>query len=318
MGNGEGHLSRLIVDSVLADTVPILKVVVGGGGRMSVHPTLSFDTEIQRAVYEYVERHGAVTPDELARSIRIDSDPAHSKPARSRSYTEPICPPMDDLESCLEALQTQGYLTESDGKYRVALSTTTTTLDLEDGSVTIRAAREEDRRGVIETMREVAREGTYIVAENVATQLEGDSALVRANEDRSRVVFVAVFEPETDTDDEADEDRTAPLTTDDDASVVGWLHLDANELPSLSHTAELTVGVSPELRRHGVGSQLLEYGLEWADSAGYRKVYQNIPATNEGALEFLESNGWQREGEHKEQYRIDDAFVDEIMLAAWP
>ncbi|ELY44260.1 N-acetyltransferase GCN5 [Natronorubrum sulfidifaciens JCM 14089] len=290
-------------------------MVVGGGGRMSVHPTLSFDTEVQRAVYEYVERHGAVTADELARSIRLESEPAHSKPARSRSYTEPICPPMDSLESCLEALQTQGYLTESGGKYRVALSTTPITVELEDGTVTIRAAREEDRRGVIETMREVAAEGTYIVAENVATQLEGDSALVRANEDRSRVVFVAVFEPETDTDDETDDET--PFAT-DDASVVGWLHLDANELPSLSHTAELTVGIAPDLRQHGIGSRLLEYGLEWADSAGYRKVYQNVPATNEGAIEFLEANGWQREGEHKAQYRIDDAFVDEIMLATWP
>ncbi|SIR72760.1 GNAT family N-acetyltransferase [Natronorubrum thiooxidans] len=281
---------------------------------MSVHPTLSFDTELQRAVYEYVERNGAVEPDELARSIQLESEPAHSKPARSGSYTESICPSMDDLESCLEALQTQGYLAESDGKFRVALSTTPITVDLEDGTVTIRAAQEEDRRGVIDTMRAVAREGTYIVAENVATQLEGESALVRANEDRSRVFFVAVFEPSAAAD---DEDGTAD-DADGDARVVGWLHIDANELPSLSHTAELTVGVAADMRHDGIGSQLLEYGLEWAKNAGYRKVYQNVPATNEGAIEFLEANGWQREGEHEDQYRIDDAFVDEIMLATWP
>ena len=287
---------------------------VGGGARMSVHPTLSFDTEIQRAVYEYIEQHGAVEPDELARSIRLESEPSHSKPARSGSYTESICPSMDDLESCLEALETQGYLTEADGKYRVALSTTPKTVELEDGTVTIRAAREEDRHGVIDTMHEVAAEGTYIVAENVATQLERDSALVRLNEERSRVCFVASLEPEGD-DEDAEASDSEPAS---ESRVAGWLHVDAHELPSLSHTAELTVGVSPDHRRQGIGSSLLEYGLEWADNAGYRKLDQYLPATNEAAIAFLEENGWQREGVHEKQYRIGDEYVDEVMLATWP
>lgn len=290
---------------------------------MSVHPTFSFDDEIQRTVYEYVERNGAVDLDELARSIRIDADATHSKPARSGTYTETVCPPTADLESCLESLKDQGYLTESEGKLRVALSATPTEFDLENGTVTIRPAREEDRDGVVETMREVAAEGTYIVAENVATQLERESALVRANEERSRVFFVAVFEPEPESETDTGE-GTAPDTDEttapdaDESTVVGWLHVDAHELPSLRHTAELTVGVTPEFRRDGIGSSLLEYGLEWAGEAGYRKIYQNLPATNEAAIEFLEENGWQREGEHEEQYRIDDAYVDEVMLATWP
>ncbi len=296
--------------------------VDGASVRMSVHPTFSFDGEIQRRVYEYVERNGAVEPAELARSIRIESSPSHSKPARSGSYTELVCPSADDLESCLEALKDEGYLTESDGKLRVALSATSTELDVEGGTVTIRPAREEDRDGVVETMREVASEGPYIVAENVATQLERDSALVRLNEERSRICFVATFEPEFDADADADSDEAvvgdAGIETDDESRVVGWLQVDANELPSLCHTAELTVGVTPDRRRNGVGSSLLEYGLEWAESAGYRKVYQNVPATNDGAIEFLEANGWRREGEREEQYRIDDEFVDEVLLATWP
>ncbi|WP_160066360.1 GNAT family N-acetyltransferase [Natronorubrum halalkaliphilum] len=301
---------------------------------MSVHPTFSFDDEIQRTVYEYVERNGAVTPGELARSIRIDSGPTHSKPARSGSYTESECLSTDDLESCLDALKTQGYLTETNGKLRVSLAATTTELDLEDGTASIRPAREEDRAGIIETMREVAGEETYIIAENVATQLERESALVRANEEHSRAIFVATFESESETDAGADTDADdesvtgdAEPTHDRDATsrgspsnrtVAGWLHVDAPELPSLRHTAEVTVGVDPEFRRRGIGSSLLEYGLEWADDAGYQKLYQNLPTTNEAAIEFLEANGWQREGVHEGQYCIDEEFVDEVMLATWP
>jgi len=59
----------------------------------------------------------------------------------------------------------------------------------------------------------------------------------------------------------------------------------------------VTVGVDPGFRRQGIGSSLLEYGLEWASDAGYQKLYQNLPATNEAAIEFLEENGWQREGQ---------------------
>lgn len=273
-------------------------------GGMSVHPPSSFDDELHQRVYEYVERHGAVESDELARSIRIESERAQSKPARADTYTESVCPPTEDLESCLETLKERGYLTESNGKLRVAVPGTTVEHECNAGTVTIRPAREEDRDDVIEVMRTVADEGTYIVAENVATELERDSALVRATEDRSRVCFVATLVPE---DDEAG-----------DGDVVAWLHVDAHELPSLAHTAELTVGVAPAVRRQGIGSALLEYGLEWADEVGYRKLYQNVPATNEGAIAFLEDNGWKREGVHEDQYRIDDEFVDEVMLSIWP
>ncbi|PGF18217.1 GNAT family N-acetyltransferase [Natrinema sp. CBA1119] len=293
---------------------------------MSMYPTDSFESDIQRRVYEYVERNGAVTPAELVRSIEIDGGRAHSKPARSGAYTETVPPAPDDLQAALEALRADGYLTETDGKLRVALSATTTSLECEDEIVAIRPAREEDRAGVVETMRTVADDGTYVVAENVATELERERALVRANEEGSRIVFVAVRGQESVTDNvKADEDDESAVSTEpeEDAStadreVVGWLHLDAPELQPLRHTAEVTVGVDPRYRRQGIGSSLLEYGLEWASDAGYQKLYQNLPATNEAAIEFLEENGWQREGEHEGQYCLEGEFVDEIMLATWP
>ncbi|WP_226005503.1 GNAT family N-acetyltransferase [Natrinema salinisoli] len=284
---------------------------------MRTHPIGSFETDLQRRVYEYVERNGAVTPAELARSIEVDGGRAHSKPARSGTYTETVAPAPDDLRSCIETLQTEGYLTEVDGKLRIALSATTTDLACADGTVTIRPAHEEDRDGIVETMRTVADDGTYVVAANVATELEREPALVRANEERSRVFFVAELGEEP-----ADAEPDGAETGDDlsmaDRDIVGWVHVDAPELPSLRHTAEITVGVDPEYRRQGVGSSLLEYGCEWATDAGYQKLYQNLPATNEAAIEFLEENGWQREGEHEGQYCLDGEFVDEIMLATWP
>ncbi len=286
---------------------------------MSVYPTGSFENDLQRRIYEYVERNGAVTPAELARAITVDGGRADSKPARSQAYTESVPPTQEELQSCLETLQAEGYLTDVDGKFRIALSAAEADLECDEGVVVIRPAREEDRAGIVETMRTVAEEETYVVAETVATEIDRESALVRANEARSRIVFVAILEPEPDEDDadtESSEERTERSVT--DGEVVGWLHIDAPALPPLRHTAELTVGVDPQYRRRGIGSSLLEYGLEWASDAGYQKLYQNVPATNDDALVFLEAHGWQRDGEHEGQYCLDGEFVDEIMLATWP
>ncbi|WP_049922673.1 GNAT family N-acetyltransferase [Halopiger djelfimassiliensis] len=270
--------------------------------------SVSFDDEIQRRVYEYVERNGAVTRPELIRSVRLESESTQSKPARSGTYTHEVPPSPDELRSCVETLRDRGYLVESNGKLRIALPGAPSEHDLEPGRVTIRPAREADRTGIVETMRAVAANGSYVVAANLAERLERESALVRVDGDRSRICFAAVLEPAAD---DSGSDRP-------ERDVVGWLHLEAPGFPSRSHVAAVTVGVDPEQRRVGIGSRLLEYGLEWADDAGYRKLYQGVPATNDGAIEFLEENGWRREGEREEHYCIDDEFVDEVLLAIWP
>jgi L-amino acid N-acyltransferase YncA len=158
---------------------------------------------------------------------------------------------------------------------------------------TIRMARQNDLSGLVGAIRAVAEAGTYIEAETVADLIDHEEVLLRHNELGSRVFFVATVEE----------------------AVVGWVHLDAAELDKLAHTAELTVGVLGEYRGHGLGSHLLERGLQWAATNGYEKIYQAIPATNEEAIAFLEAHGWETEAVRADHYRIDGAYVDEVMMA---
>lgn len=276
---------------------------------MRVHSAESIDDELHRHVYEYVERRGAVERSELARSITVDAPSPPSKPARSGTDTESARPPVADLESAIQTLKEQGYLAETGGKLRLALETTPTTLETDDGAVTIRPAREADRDGIVETMRTVADESTYVVAEPVACRLERDDPLRRATGEQSQVCFAATRAA----GDDGDGDRA-----DGDPSVVGWLHLEGHDLEPLAHVADLTVGVAPDHRRQGIGSGLLEYGREWAADAGYRKLTQEVPATNDDAIAFLEAAGWHRECVRADQYRIDDAFVDAVAMATRP
>ncbi|ELY99259.1 GNAT family N-acetyltransferase [Natrialba asiatica] len=305
-------------------------------------PTSSFD-DVQRAVYEFVDRHGTATRSELLRSVRVDAGPAHSKPARSGNYTQQTALEPSTLESCLETLLTDGYLAESEGTLRVSVPGSPTELETGSGAVTIRTARESDREGILEAMRTVAQDGSYVVAADLATRLERAPALVRVNgtEDgsQSRICFAAVLDsssesetatdagsgvdPDSDSDSDSDSNSTPEAGSTsadepDDTRIVGWLHLDVPALDSRSHTAELTVGVVPAHRRAGIGRTLLEHGLEWAKEAGYRKVVQGVPSSSETAISFLESNGWEREGVRTDHYRLDDEFVDEVLFATWP
>jgi len=157
----------------------------------------------------------------------------------------------------------------------------------------IRPARQDDLSGLVGAIRRVAEEGRYIVAESVADVVDHEEVLLRHNEIESRMFFVATVDEE----------------------VVGWVHLRGAELEKLAHTAELTVGVLAEYRGHGVGSHLLERGLEWAASSGYEKIYNSVPSSNVDAIAFLAAHGWETEAVREDHYHIDDEYVDEVMMA---
>lgn len=146
---------------------------------------------------------------------------------------------------------------------------------------------------MVKTIREVSTESTYVVAESIAEQLLYDDAVMRHNTVESRVFFVA--------------------TVDDE--VVGWCHLDLSQLEKLRDTANLTVGVVPAHQQHGIGSQLIERGTDWARANGYRKLYNTVPAVAEEALSFLESHGWHTEGIRRNHYTVDGEQVDEVMMS---
>lgn len=157
----------------------------------------------------------------------------------------------------------------------------------------VRPGRQADLSGILGVLRQVAEKRTYIVAETVAQELDHERELLRRDDVESRVFFVATVNEE----------------------VVGWVHLQSPEIQKLSHTAALTLGVLEEYRGYGLGSHLLERALEWASAQGYERIYQSVPSTNEAAVAFLEKHDWETEAVREGHYKIDDEYVDEVMMA---
>ncbi len=191
-------------------------------------------------------------------------------------------------------LKRDGVLAERDGKLRIAFEGgAEEEFEADELEFTIRQAREEDLTGLVGAIRETIGGGEYVDAETVADVVEHEGVLLRHNQLESRIFFVATVESE----------------------VVGWVHLKHPEIEKLDHTAELTVGVLEAYRGNGIGSHLLERGLEWAGSQGFERIYQSVPASNEAAISFLEKRGWAVEAVREGHYKMDGEYVDEVMLA---
>jgi len=254
-----------------------------------------FDDARRRTIYEYVERTGAVEPEAARTDISVEPD-TDSKPARSGAKLSVSMSP-EEFDHHVSILQRNGHIEEKGGKLRVAvpLAEDTDTVAFDDLTATVRRARQEDISEIVGVVETVAEEERYVVAQRLAERVTRDDVLLRYNESEDRVFFVA--------------------TVDDDT--IGWLHVGGAKEPQMEHTARLTLGILEQYRGNGLGSTLMDRGLEWADSQGYRKIYQSVPASNEPAIDFLEAEGWRVESTRDGHYCIDGDLVDETQLAIW-
>ncbi|SEP90150.1 GNAT family N-acetyltransferase [Natrinema salaciae] len=135
---------------------------------------LEFGHADRKDIYEYVERHGAVDPEETQERLDID-------PGGFRHH--------------VAILKRDGRLEEADGKLRVTIDAGAEEEYVSDAlEFHIRPARQEDLTGIVGAIRQVAEEKTYIEAESVADEIDHEDALLRHNELQSRMFFVATVE----------------------------------------------------------------------------------------------------------------------------
>ena len=235
--------------------------------------TPEFDHKDRRDIYEYVERNGPQTPEEVRHVLNIEP----------RAFGHHVA-----------ILKRDNVLTEENGRLRLAFEPgAEEEHESGDLSFVIRQAREEDLTGLVGAIRAALGSGEYVRAESVADIVDNEGVLLRHNDIESRIFFVATINDE----------------------VVGWVHLKHRDLEKLSHTAEITLGVLEQYQGKGIGSHLLERGLEWGASKGLERIHNSIPASNERAVAFLESRGFEVEAVRENHYKLNGTYIDEVMMA---
>lgn len=86
------------------------------------------------------------------------------------------------------------------------------------------------------------------------------------------------------------------LISEVDGKIVGFTRCEGNKLRRFMHKAEFGICISKEYWGYGIGKVLLENILEWADSAGIKKISLNVVETNINAIKLYKSYGFKEEG----------------------
>jgi ribosomal protein S18 acetylase RimI-like enzyme len=98
---------------------------------------------------------------------------------------------------------------------------------------------------------------------------------------------------------------------------VGYLQLGApTPLPAHAHVMEIrSLAVDPEYQRHGIASALLAAGAGEARRRGARKLNLRVLGHNAAARALYERFGFTVEGVLHEEFLLDEAYVDDILMA---
>jgi RimJ/RimL family protein N-acetyltransferase len=100
--------------------------------------------------------------------------------------------------------------------------------------------------------------------------------------------------------------------------LVGELTLRAiSPRPQVSHVATLGMSVKSDWRRKGVGRELLEAALEWAPSAGLKRIELYVYARNAPAIALYERFAFAHEGRRRNYIREGTEYVDDLVMARW-
>ena len=115
-------------------------------------------------------------------------------------------------------------------------------------------------------------------------------------------------------------DRSAPddvLVAEVENEVAGYVALRApTSLPSNAHVLVLVgLAVAPAHQRRGVAEELVRAAVAEARRRGARKLSLRVLAGNAGARRLYERLGFVVEGVLREEFLLDGAFVDDVLMA---
>jgi len=97
--------------------------------------------------------------------------------------------------------------------------------------------------------------------------------------------------------------------------VVGWGSLNRfNPRAAYDHVADFSVYVRRDSRGQGVGRRILDALVEQARANGFHKMVLSALARNSAGVALYESAGFSHVGIYREMGRLDDQWVDVLLM----
>lgn len=166
---------------------------------------------------------------------------------------------------------------------------------LKDGStMTLRPAQPTDAAAVLELSRAVWAERIYTVTESSTLTAQQQAAMIGALEDGDLFLLA---------------ERKGMLL----GILTAYPYMRGRS-PKVAHVVEFGMCVRADSRSQGVGAALLAYLDMWAPTRGYEKICLAVFANNGRAIHLYRKAGYQEEGRRRNQFKLDDGYVDEILM----
>lgn len=101
------------------------------------------------------------------------------------------------------------------------------------------------------------------------------------------------------------------------SEIVGEIDITIKNLRRVKHNGFLTIGLIPQYRGLGLGSQLMEQALLWSKQQGLKRIELSVFANNTKAINLYRKYGFLLEGLRKNFLYHDDnnSFEDDILMA---
>lgn len=116
---------------------------------------------------------------------------------------------------------------------------------------------------------------------------------------------------------DADHPPEAHLVAEVDGRIAGYIRLrPPTHLPENAHVLQVQgLAVDPSVRRRGVAGALLTAAERHARERGARKLSLRVLSSNQAATRLYEKLGFRREGVLREEFCINGAYVDDVIMA---
>ncbi|HEX5063895.1 MAG TPA: GNAT family N-acetyltransferase [Kofleriaceae bacterium] len=165
-------------------------------------------------------------------------------------------------------------------------------------SITVREATPADAAALLAHLKALAAEpgiNIPLAADEITTTLEQEKALLA---------------------DIADSERAIMLIAQAEGQLVGELSLKSiSPRRAVRHVATLGMSVKQDWRSKGVGRALMSAVLEWAPTAGIKRIELYVYCRNAPALALYERFGFVVEGRRKAFIREGDEYLDDFVMA---
>ena len=161
---------------------------------------------------------------------------------------------------------------------------------------TIRSAVDEDAAALSELRLQIDGETENLDREpgEAFIDQKGFQSIIKADTENARNIF---------------------LVAETNGRLIGFSRCAGTNLKRFRHKVEFGVGVLEEFWGYGIGKNLLQESISWADENGIMKMTLNVMESNENALRLYEKLGFEVEGILKDDKLLSDGnFYNMIVM----